>query len=200
MKHDYLSEELPEELQDFEKSNYRNNSFDLLRPFDPTQVINGAKVCTKDYNVNIKYITGPNALGYVVIQYATCRGEYDIIEQSKLRLAPLSWKDGKPIYWGDIIYYRNSEFKIISYNENTNEFTISDSACKFEVSFADISLERKKKILHTAWINIFRNEDGDVRLSKYPYTTKEEAIDAISSSYLENKRFYIDSVKLEWYE
>lgn len=77
------------------------NKLELLREFDEAGAKRGEPICTTD-GICVKYIAGPNRLNTVVVQWYD--QQFHTPNKNGLRMAPLHWKDGRPVYRGDVLY------------------------------------------------------------------------------------------------
>lgn len=78
--------------QDYKKD------YSLLRPFDLEAAKDGALLCGISGQLQLEFIAGPDASGSVCV---AVDGNYNMFWTDDLRLAPLAWVEGKPVYKGD---------------------------------------------------------------------------------------------------
>ena len=78
------------------------NDVSLLRAFDLAAVLGGEKICT-DMAHDRDYITGPDRNNLVCVGNS---GELSLFNHHYLRMRPLCWVDGMPVYKGDVLYSR----------------------------------------------------------------------------------------------
>jgi hypothetical protein len=76
----------------------------LLRNFDVDAVKRGEKFCDKNGRSAWSFLDGPDTLGNCVLVYEP-GGSFVIVHISELRMKPLSWVEGKPVYKGDLLRY-----------------------------------------------------------------------------------------------
>lgn len=78
--------------------------YNLLRPFNKEQALEGKPICYSTGEV-VQYVAGPDVDGDVCVWYDQ---EQLLLEvQSELRMAPLTWVEGQPVYEGDVLYWNN---------------------------------------------------------------------------------------------
>ena len=93
-----------------EKKTYEND-YSLLRAFDLKAARAGAKVVETSsdfYQGDIgEYVAGPNKAGDLVFNFESLGFmTYQPGNRSGLRMVPLRWVEGKPLYPGDELFYR----------------------------------------------------------------------------------------------
>lgn len=82
------------------------NNYTLFRPFDETAAKRGDPICFETGDPRT-FLYGPDIDGYVIC-LRNDRGVF--ITPENLRMAPLGWCAGKPVYPGDTLYFaRNGE-------------------------------------------------------------------------------------------
>lgn len=95
------------------------NNKELLRPFDLAQAKAGAAVCWSYLDAPITFV-GCTAEGNIAIR----REDWTIETPypSSLRMKPLFWKEGKPVYVGDSLWHTISKrtFIVDRLQENAN--------------------------------------------------------------------------------
>lgn len=82
--------------------------YNLLRPFNKEQAQDGKPICCSTGEA-VQYVAGPDVDGDVCVWFGQ---EYlYLIAQSELRMAPLTWVEGQPVYAGDVLYWNNKTSK-----------------------------------------------------------------------------------------
>lgn len=80
-----------------------DKDYSLLRPFD----LESAKTCGSLIDLDddeCKFIAGPHPVtGEVVVEFAGACG-FKTCRAHEIRMAPLAWVEGKPVYKGDVLY------------------------------------------------------------------------------------------------
>ena len=89
--------------------NQTQNDYSLLRPFDLEAVNRGEEICYFDGEF-AEYIAGPDQRGIVVIKSKNL--EFNFAREIALRMKPLCWVEGKPVYEGDVLWYVNKQIKV----------------------------------------------------------------------------------------
>ena len=77
----------------------------LLRPFDRQAALNGYLLCSKRNDEPAEYRYGPDVEGRVCVERD---GKIVVWYCDFIRMAPLCWVEGKPVYKGDVLYVRIS--------------------------------------------------------------------------------------------
>lgn len=83
-----------------------DKDYNLLRPFDPKTAKAGGMFCSIRGNFERELIAGPDHSGRVCV---AIEGDYNLVWPSDLRLAPLCWIEGRPVYKGDVLYVKFPE-------------------------------------------------------------------------------------------
>ena len=78
---------------------------DLLRPFDLEAAKAGAPVQILGRAPELTYVAGPDSAGKYIFKVPDGRfTRPETCEVEKLRMAPLAWVEGRPVYRGDRLY------------------------------------------------------------------------------------------------
>lgn len=83
----------------------QENDYTLLRPFDLEAAKRGEAMVSNTNDLPRFYVAGPDEIGKVCFDVNS--GILDLMHQSQLRMAPLAWVEGKPVYKGDVLYYKD---------------------------------------------------------------------------------------------
>lgn len=147
-----------------------------LRSFDKTLAEQGHPLCYNDGRHQLKYFGGPDASGNVVVTNKT--NEFCVFHETFLRLAPLFWIYGTPIYKGDSVYSQNGyyidnevvhgPFVVRQYNDSSvnAHFTIcSGIAIAKQIPLSDltVSLPTQKREKKTVQLLAFIMANGILR-------------------------------------
>ena len=77
----------------------------LLRPFDlEVAAAKRGEVVWSATGGDVAYIAGPNHLESIVVQWPD--GRFSITTISNLSMKPLCWVEGKPVYKGDLLWWK----------------------------------------------------------------------------------------------
>ncbi len=168
----------------------QTKDYSLLRPFDLEAAKAGAPLFEiYMYGSKVKtdeeigtYIAGPNNLNEYVISYPT-NGYMTYIDSIKaVRMAPLAWVEGKPVYKGDTLY---SHFFKSGGQSQDGSFTVTgyrvsdDSFYAAEISYTAATLVsscswNNPKVKKSGWMNSYGFGEN------YVYSTKDRA-DAVAT-------------------
>lgn len=87
-----------------------NRNLELLRPFDLEAAKGGARVAWLYSGDEGTFVSGPDCNGCICIEWegeGDCSGLRVYAEPfHDLRMAPLCWVEGKPVYKGDVLWIR----------------------------------------------------------------------------------------------
>lgn len=140
--------------------------YSLLRPFDLEAAKRGEKIilmCGEPWPHNVKFC-GASSNGKVVLI------EFDDLSAGEryshqLRMPPLAWVEGRPVYRGDTIY--TTEGRAVVVNNTYREYAVTDGEWVVECRAATW---QKPKTKREGWVNVYPNL-GCVNIHK----TKNEA-------------------------
>ena len=170
--------------------------YDLLKPFNLEDALNGAELLSRDRETRAKEplklaaVCGPDG-DYCVRDAA---GNLYTARGSLLGMAPLAWVEDKPVYKGDVLYSKISPHygKAAEYHDgwlvlNTGSITYRSQVAAFTWT--------KPKRKREGWINIFPSLiiDDAIAYSSAVYSTSEEADENASPT-------RIDCIKITWME
>lgn len=162
--------------------------YSLLRPFDLEAAKRGEKICTDELE-DVQYVAGPDEYTNVVVK----TGPYFILQKHRLRMTPIAWVEGRPIYNGDVLYClsnyanwadieRGYEFKVSKKAEN--EDALFDG--EWWLAFTDLTWTKPKQ-KREGWMNCYPSRENCV------YPSKEMA-----DKYAASHR--TECIRIEWEE
>lgn len=82
--------------------------YNLLRPFNKEQMLEGKPICYSTMEA-VQYVAGPDVGGDVCVWFN--QEQLCLETQLELRMAPLTWVEGKPVYEGDVLYWNNKTYE-----------------------------------------------------------------------------------------
>lgn len=106
------------------------NDLSLLRPFNLEAAKSGEEICWSALDVPVKFIGAANN---GVIAYDS-EGELGFTSSISFRMKPLTWVEGRPVYKGDVLWYKNCNFSIVVIGPNPYQ---PEHGLKGTVNFAD---------------------------------------------------------------
>lgn len=143
--------------------------YSLLRPFDPEAAKRGAAICWYADAEPLRYVGKALAL-----QHDACvewldgpdKGYFETYHADKLRMAPLAWVEGKPVYTGDDLFVKedrpyNTGFKKGAQVEVSGLYTSGNilTSSGYYLRISDLSwippAQEKKTIKLLAYLNKF---------------------------------------------
>ena len=167
--------------------------YSLLRPFDLEAAKNGALVCWMDEGGPLRYV-GKATCGADTACFewigGTHKGTFETYSNTNLRMSPLCWVEGRPVYPGDVMYWKCvvAEFKagdrillggqmvdgaLVTTYGTSNGFTRRIDG--IETLQENLTWEKSKRTVKKAgWINIYPLSWMDGRAGAI-FQTKTEA-------------------------
>ena len=102
--------------------------YSLLRPFDLEAAKRGEKVIWRDGIECVASVLDGD--GSLIIGWHK-NGHVGMWSAEELRMAPLAWVEGKPVYKGDVLYYnRNVPNSLVGQKRTVVEFRNSTGNCE----------------------------------------------------------------------
>ena len=158
--------------------------YSLLRPFDLEAAKNGALVCWMYEDGPLRYI-GKATCGADTACFewigGTHKGTFETYPNTNLRMSPLCWVEGRPVYPGDNLYLKNG----------CGVFTAGGRMVGVELNSLTWS-KPKRTVKKAGWINIYPLI-GECGLASAIYPTKTAADNSASSA-------RIACTRVEWEE
>lgn len=139
------------------------NDYTLLRKINPDELVVGTEVLDTDIGL-CEVVAGPDHEGDVCLRY-TCpyagRESLFICGVSELRLPPLAWVQGKPVYKGDVLYRGTSQVVVVNCIGHalvveTVAGAVGDLAGTSDLTWEPVKPKTKRK----GWINLYANSEG----------------------------------------
>lgn len=161
--------------------------YSLLRPFDLEAAKNGALLTGGAWTAHLfdgtaawKYIAGPDVEGNVLVEII-CSGRFNLFPAECFCMAPLCWVEGRPVYPGDNLYWKNG----------CGVFTAGGRMVGVELNSLTWS-KPKRTVKKAGWINIYPLSWMDGRAGAI-FQTKTEADSSARSG-------RIACTRVEWEE
>ena len=158
--------------------------YSLLRPFDLEAAKNGALVCWMYEDGPLRYI-GKATCGVDMACFewigGTHKGTFETYPNTNLRMSPLCWVEGRPVYPGDNLYLKNG----------CGVFTAGGRMVGVELNSLTWS-KPKRTVKKAGWINIYPLV-GECGQASAIYPTKTAADNSASSA-------RIACTRVEWEE
>ena len=160
----------------------QTKDYSLLRPFDLEAAKTGtplieiymheSKVIT-DEEIGT-YIAGPNNLNEYVISFSTSGYVIYTVSIKDVRMAPLAWVEGKPVYKGDVLYHyyvKDNKNRLVTISGtftngigNYLTFTEGDNWA-IDGSSSKLSWN-KHKVKKSGWMNCYEHNENNVYPTK----------------------------------
>ena len=159
----------------------QEKDYSLLRPFDLEEAEKGNPICWKISGEIVEYVSGPDICGSVCV---SMNNYLYLTQYSGLRMAPLCWVEGKPLYKGGTVYSDCGQgpFKIVGVTGNGTVLTTKESGWAV---YIDAATWVAPKVKREGWMNLY--PDSSI------HATKEIADHAAGN----NRKA---CVKVEWKE
>lgn len=155
------------------------NDYKLLRKFDPKAAIDGAKVyeiyhqpMTVD-NIETDeelgtWLSGPNNKDEYIFSYPESGFIIYNGQTNMLRMAPLAWIEGKPVYKGDTLYSNIGPRTVVGSDMEYLRCVVN-TGDPWVVFRAESLTWNKLKVKKSGWMNCYPNNENCT------YPTKERA-------------------------
>jgi len=145
------------------------NDLSLLRPFDLEAAKNGEEICWSAIKDAVTFVGVANNSK---IAYDS-GGELGFTSRCSFRMKPLCWVEGKPVYKGDVLWYKDSHstictIKVYGYNprqKNNSGLTgfVVQTDGKYNVGCDEVWApfsswtwnKPKQKVKRKVWINVY---------------------------------------------
>ena len=177
--------------------NTQTNDYNLLRDFNLEDAKAGAAVCSGSLMTDLTFLCAHKNSVFVELS-ASC--DSLLLHSDEVKMKPLFWLEGSPVYKGDIVYHITAG-KGIAVKQI---YLSSDPAIKFDKEDfiwscleSNLSLTpfAKPKTERKGWINIWKCSSAiGVSTGSQVYITKEEALAGLCEHGL------IDTVEITWME
>lgn len=204
------------ELVNTEETNMNANEqnytkdYSLLRKFNLEAAKNGEEICNAYEQADWDFIAGIDAENKCVLLHIPSN-TFVISNTVSLRMKPLAWVEGKPVYKGAVLWYNEFGFSIEvtgnnDYDPNNGlkgkvkEVTKKSHCCYVggELTWApfDKWSWNKPKVKREGWINVYKKHQTGSKI----YVTKEEAYEGCEKCFSAPADDYITTIRIEWEE
>lgn len=147
-------------------------NYNLLRPFDLEAAKRGEAVTFKTVPRVLHYVSGPDVGGTVCVKDEG--GQFGLYKHEYLRMAPLCWVEGKPVYKGDVLYDKETRipYKYIAHSIDSYGRLRSDGTTNGTLEDPKYLSWTPPKVKREGWINIYKGNDtyeyvsGDIHKTK----------------------------------
>lgn len=140
--------------------------YSLLRPIDVEAAMAGEPIVFKASGVLRQYVAGPDKSNRVRVI-----DEYGLIQvalwqEDSIRMAPLAWVEGKPVYKGDVLYVLGKPREVIGTSRSAEGWLLAKDAQLMHfnpdaASWNPPKVKREVKLLaHLGETSLFWLRDG----------------------------------------
>jgi hypothetical protein len=177
-----------------ENQNTQINDYKLLRDFNLEDAKAGAGICSGRLMTDLTFIAAHKNSVFVELSALT---DALLLHSEEVKMKPLFWLEGEPVYKGDVVYHVNlGEGVIVSaddWEETIVNFGNGDEWCyRPLLSFAKPKTERK------GWINIWKCSSSiGVSTGSQVYANKEAALRGLLGL-CDND--LVDTIEITWME
>lgn len=159
---------------------------ELLRPFDIEAAKRGDPVKWFDQDVRWLGLSVHQENRDFAQNIVEHPGGLSYVRDEELRMAPLAWIEGRPVYKGDVLWHRVNEETVVV-DEVDGKKVKKNTGCWRDIEY--LTWERPK-VKREGWLNIYRGHETGGKV----YDTKDGA-DIASSGYTR-----LTCVRIEWEE
>ena len=144
----------------------QTKDYSLLRPFDLEAAKRGEPIMGINLNWPIIFC-GTTTNGQVIFVEYTDKSGGDQ-EVDNIRMAPLAWVEGKPVYTGDVLYSSffkehpsdkenlTGHFVVGGYGTDMQIYKATDASFRTTINSCSWN---KPKVKKSGWLNIYPNND-----------------------------------------
>lgn len=138
----------------------QQKDYSLLRPFDLEAAKRGELLCDVEARVFWSYVAGPDSLSKYILKVdhaPMSNGEFTYpTSAAPLRMAPLCWVEGKPVYKGDVLYQNTAALPGDRVVVDGNEDGIIDNQGRW--NGRSHLTWTPPKVKREGWVNIVRHD------------------------------------------
>ena len=171
--------------------------YSLLRPFDLEAAKRGEKFAFIGVELEPReFIAGPDSTGTIIIKDDT--GQFQSSISYPYVMLPLTWVEGRPVYKGDVLYYKSDKESAIVVNGDSYSVSVETNDCGICTECINDLTWQKPKTKREGWVNLYSNRHGlmpNVQLDNgKPFKSYDNAMqNGIHDD-------YIGAIKIEWEE
>lgn len=157
--------------------------FTLLRKFDLEAAKRGEAVCWYADGDTLRYVGAAcniDSIGCFEWLEGKHKGRFESYPANFLRMAPLCWVEGKPVYKGDTLYGTGSckglTYVAASFNEQRVLVSEAGTSGCVEQPEQLTWTKQARKVKKEGWVNVYRDTSNSfhpaMRVDIYPYHTE----------------------------
>lgn len=124
--------------------------YSLLRPFDLEAAKRGEAI-DDTFGGRVVLVDGPDVGGRYSVRVD---GHFAVVLGSSLRMAPLCWVEGKPVYKGDTLYYKDGEKVVVQKSSGSEKIVILSDEFGYCSEHADDLTWTQAKVKREGWISV----------------------------------------------
>ncbi|MCB4358466.1 hypothetical protein [Quatrionicoccus australiensis] len=174
-----------------------DKDYSLLRPFDLEAAKRGEAICRKD-GQSMEFVAGPDSVDDIVYLTKGGGGEFGFRCVNNIRMEPLCWVEGKPVYKGDVLYHPLKGKCVIdivlSITDHVAAIHDSGAFSVLHSPSADDLTWTPPKVKREGWVNVYPTSTGSfMARTSDAYESENNANDFAQPS-------RIACVRIEWEE
>lgn len=174
---------------------HTERDYSLLRPFDLEAAKRGEAICWHSNSDTLIYV-GPAVGGKCCFKWTggILYGLFETYPLNYVRMAPLAWAEGRPVYRGDVLYNKVGQ-ELTATGEEGGKLIVSEFPDDFLLE-PDFLHWTPPKVKREGWVNIYPRADfipADAAFVSHAFSSKEKA-----DRHAMSRR--IDCIRIEWEE
>lgn len=163
--------------------------YSLLRPFDLESAKRGDNVCWHEDGDTAIEVFFPKQGGIIPVFNGNDQcGIFTDMDYEQLKMSPLAWVEGRPVYVGDVLYptTKGAALDSIKITSVTNNGDVSNGYWCIDPNYLTWTKLKQKR---EGWVNVY----PDKCAVSYRYDTEQQALEAKVFNALA-------TVRIEWEE
>jgi len=176
--------------------NTKNNAYTLLRDFDLEDAKAGAAICSGSLMTDLTFLCAHENNVFVEL---SAGGVSLLLQVDDVKMKPLFWLKGSPVYKGDVIYHVNLGEGVVAGVDGRGDTKVNYNGEKWVNLPSNLSLTPfvKPKTERKGWINIWKCSSSiGVSTGSRVYTNKEAALRELHGDTVD----LVDTIEITWME
>jgi len=179
--------------------NTQTNDLTLLRDFNLEDAKAGAAICSGSLMTDLTFLCAHKNSVFVELS-ASC--DSLLLHSDEVKMKPLFWLEGKPVYKGDVVYHVTAGKGIVARKSGVCcdiqvEFSTNNYVWDCLESNLSLTPFAKPKTERKGWINLWKGSSGiGVSTGNIIYTNKEAALRELLGDTVD----LVDTIEITWME
>lgn len=151
-----------------------DKDYSLLRPFDLEAAKRGEPTCWYDGTV-ASFVAASDAANEFHCFRIDEEGRLRMASGSDVRMAPLAWVEGRPVYAGDVLYNRLNSIRFVA--SSGGALSPNGIPLRWDSADADVLTWTLFNVRREGWINLYPHRSGATYnvYASFVHKSKEEA-------------------------